>query len=276
MRHHGGIGLLRIAFSLVALLLAVVLVSALAGRLQDDPRPAVAADRRAAAAGAGLPDPVQPAFVPPAPRKLSRLDDVSWWSPVGRSTIVRARPDENAPVIGRLSTRTPEGTRNLVLVLGRHRDARGVLWVRARLPILPNDTSGWVRRSALGGYSAVSTRLVVDVQKFTATLYRNGKRIFQTEVGVGLPENPTPRGEFYVRNKLRRYANAFYGPVAFGTSARSPTLTDWPAGGFVGIHGTNRPDLLPGRVSHGCIRLRNDDILALERLMPVGTPLTIV
>jgi len=41
------------------------------------------------------------------------------------------------------------------------------------------------------------------------------------------------------------------------------------------IHGTNWPDLLPGRIDNGSIRLRNDDILALERLMPVSTPLTI-
>jgi lipoprotein-anchoring transpeptidase ErfK/SrfK len=66
-----------------------------------------------------------------------------------------------------------------------------------------------------------------------------------------------------------------YGPLAFGTSARSAVLTDWPAGGFIGIHGTKEPERLPGRVSHGCIRLRNADILRLGRLMPVGTPLTI-
>lgn len=63
--------------------------------------------------------------------------------------------------------------------------------------------------------------------------------------------------------------------LAFGTSARSDVLTDWPAGGYIGIHGTDRPELLPGRVSHGCIRLRNADILRLAELMPVGTPLTI-
>jgi lipoprotein-anchoring transpeptidase ErfK/SrfK len=33
--------------------------------------------------------------------------------------------------------------------------------------------------------------------------------------------------------------------------------------------------LIPGRPSHGCIRVRNDKILALDRLMPVGTPLWI-
>ena len=53
-------------------------------------------------------------------------------------------------------------------------------------------------------------------------------------------------------------------------------LTDWPAGGFVGIHGTDRPEILPGRLSHGCIRLRNEDILSLAELMPVGTPVEIV
>jgi lipoprotein-anchoring transpeptidase ErfK/SrfK len=53
-------------------------------------------------------------------------------------------------------------------------------------------------------------------------------------------------------------------------------LTDWPAGGFVGVHGTNQPELVPGRVSHGCIRLRNEDILRLARLLPVGTPVKIL
>jgi lipoprotein-anchoring transpeptidase ErfK/SrfK len=83
---------------------------------------------------------------------------------------------------------------------------------------------------------------------------------------------PTPRGTYLVRNRLEGYAPPAYGPVAFGTSARSPTLTDWPAGGFIGIHGTDRPDLVPGKVSHGCVRLRNPDMLRLARLMPVGTP----
>jgi lipoprotein-anchoring transpeptidase ErfK/SrfK len=74
---------------------------------------------------------------------------------------------------------------------------------------------------------------------------------------------------------LTGFSDPIYGPLAFGTSARSAVLTDWPAGGFIGIHGTNQPAILPGRVSHGCIRMRNRDILRLSRRMPVGTPLTI-
>ena len=86
---------------------------------------------------------------------------------------------------------------------------------------------------------------------------------------------PTPRGEFYIRSKLTNFNDPFYGPIAFGTSARSATLTDWPGGGFVGVHGTNEPGILPGRVSHGCIRMPNASIVKLARLMPVGTQLTI-
>jgi len=43
----------------------------------------------------------------------------------------------------------------------------------------------------------------------------------------------------------------------------------------VGIHGTNEPNLIPGRPSHGCIRMKNKDILHLNRLMKPGTPLLI-
>ena len=53
-------------------------------------------------------------------------------------------------------------------------------------------------------------------------------------------------------------------------------LSDWPGGGVVGVHGTNEPELIPGRPSHGCVRLRNDKILRLVALMPIGTPVRIV
>ena len=116
---------------------------------------------------------------------------------------------------------------------------------------------------------------MVDLDDLGATLFRNRRTIFQAPIGVGQSAWPTPTGEFYIRNRLTNYDNPFYGPLAFGTSARSAVLTDWPDGGFVGIHGTNQPELLPGRVSHGCIRMRNEDILELGRLMPIGTPVTI-
>jgi len=206
----------------------------------------------------------------PIPLGSGRFE--SRWAKVRVATVARSAPRAGAPVVARVAARTPEDTTNLVLALSRVKDGGGRLWVRARLTA---GATGWVRRSALGGYGVVRTRLVVDRRALRATLFRDGRPVFRAPVGIGTSGAPTPPGEFYVRNKLTDYRSAFYGPVAFGTSARSPTLTDWPAGGFVGIHGTDQPSLVPGRVSHGCIRLRNADILRLARLMPVGTPLTI-
>jgi lipoprotein-anchoring transpeptidase ErfK/SrfK len=237
------------------------------------------AAERAAAGGASpaalLPAPVKPAFTPPRPRRLAPFAGESRWAPVLRPTLARRAPDERAPVVTAVASSTPEGTPSILLVLGRATDEAGRVWVRTRLPVLPNNTTAWVPRSALGGYSAVTTHIVVDLAGLRATLYRRGRALFEAPVGVGQPAWPTPTGRFYIRNKLTSFKSPVYGPVAFGTSARSDVLTDWPAGGYIGIHGTNEPELLPGRVSHGCIRLRNDDILALARLMPIGTPLTI-
>jgi lipoprotein-anchoring transpeptidase ErfK/SrfK len=222
-----------------------------------------------------LPPPVVPAFTPGPARPLASTRHLSHWAPVRQAVSARAAPDRSALVVATVSPTTPEGTENVVAVTGHRQDRAGLPWVRVRLAVLPNGASGWVPRAALGGYGTVDTHLRVELSTLQATLYRAGRPVFRAAVGVGMPGWPTPRGRFYVRNKLTRYRSPTYGPVAFGTSARSPVATDWPAGGFIGIHGTDRPDLIPGRISHGCIRLRNADILELERRMPVGTSVTI-
>ena len=202
---------------------------------------------------------------------LSERNGLTRWAHVLRPTVARAAPSASARRITVISDLTPEGTNNLVLAL----ESRGP-WVRVRLAVLPNGTTGWVRRDALGPYRGVWTRLVVNRARMTATLLRRGKAIFRAPVGVGRSYLPTPRGEFYVRMRLSGFSDPMYGPIAFGTSGRAPNLTGWPGGGYIGIHGTNRPELLPGAVSHGCIRMRNGDILRLAKLMPVGTPVSVI
>jgi lipoprotein-anchoring transpeptidase ErfK/SrfK len=41
------------------------------------------------------------------------------------------------------------------------------------------------------------------------------------------------------------------------------------------LHGTNRPETVGQAVSHGCVRLRNEDIARLYEMVPVGTPVYI-
>jgi hypothetical protein len=223
---------------------------------------------------ASLPTPQHPAFELGRVQPLPTAQTPTRWASVLETVSPRQRPSEDAPVVGVLEPQTSLGTINIFLVVGRARFYGGI-WVRVQFPGLPNNRSGWLPRETLGGYHFVRTRLLVDLEALSATLLRDGRPIFRAAVGVGAKRFPTPRGSFYIREKLTSFDNPFFGPVAFGTSARSEVLTDWPDGGSIGIHGTNRPDLLPGRVSHGCVRLRNEDIVRLSRLMPVGTPVTI-
>jgi len=207
---------------------------------------------------------------------LSKPGDVSRWAFVLRGAIARQEPRSDAPAVARLRLRTEDGTDELVLALERYTDASGRRWVKVRLPVLPNNTTGWVPQDALGGFHRVTTWLRIDTRRFRATLVRAGRTVFRARIGVGQKRWPTPKGQFFVRDRLEGFnPRGLYGPLAFGLNARSPVLTDWPGGGFVGVHGTNEPGLLPGRVSHGCIRMRNADILRLGRLMPVGTPVSV-
>lgn len=230
---------------------------------------------RAPIVAGALPAPVRPAFTPGRPLPLPAGRFTTRWAPVRQAVTARRRPDARAAAVARVATTTPDGTTNIVVVHDRRVTTRGRVWVRVSTATRPNGRSGWVPRRTLGGYATVDTHLVIDRRRLTASLSKGGRIVFRARVGVGRPGSPTPRGRFFVRDRLTRFADPFYGPIAFGTNARAPGLTDWPGGGYIGIHGTNQPGLIPGRISHGCIRMRNADILALARRMPVGTPITI-
>ena len=177
--------------------------------------------------------------------------------------------------MGRLRLLTEDGYPEVYILLASRQGPHGATWIRLRLPRRPNNVTGWVRRSALAQFHLIHTRLVVSRRALRITLYDRGKRRFQARVGMGAPSTPTPTGSFWIREKFHVSGNSIYGTRAMGTAAYSNVLTDWPGGGVVGIHGTNAPGLIPGRPSHGCIRMKNPDIERLYALTPIGTPLRI-
>ncbi len=116
---------------------------------------------------------------------------------------------------------------------------------------------------------------------------------------AGLGENPgsfkTPRGWHVIAEKMGEGA-----PVGTVFKSRQPTGKVWPAVGvgsededliltrilwlegeepgnestrsrYIYLHGTNREDQIGQPVSHGCIRLRNSDIVELYERVPLGT-----
>lgn len=191
-----------------------------------------------------------------------------WAHPVN-IVPVRAQPDAGAERVTTTRMLTEDKLPEVYLVLERDGN-----WVKVRVPGRPNGRTGWVRRDALGPIRTVTTRITVDRKTLTLTLTKRGKTILKTRVGVGKAATPTPAGHFWVREKLGFDSAPVYGTHALGTAAYAK-VSDWPGGGVVGIHGTNQPQLIPGRPSHGCIRVKNADMARLYRLTPIGTPITI-
>ena len=205
------------------------------------------------------------------PEVMSDERTVTRWAHANERAALRRAPTSRARRVGRLRFYTEDRRPEVYVALRSHVDAAGRSWVKVRIPRRPNGRTGWVRRESLAGFNLVRTALRVDKRRLQAVLFRRGRKVWTARIGIGAPASPTPSGVFYIRERLKPPRGSFYGPWAFGTSAYS-RLTDWPGGGVVGIHGTTQPGLIPGRPSHGCIRLRNRDISRLARLMPIGTP----
>jgi lipoprotein-anchoring transpeptidase ErfK/SrfK len=64
--------------------------------------------------------------------------------------------------------------------------------------------------------------------------------------------------------------------VILALSAFSPTLTNWPYGGIVGVHGWQDPSVEGKQISNGCLRMHPADVTKLEQNLPLGTPIQIV
>ncbi|MGH3951666.1 MAG: L,D-transpeptidase, partial [Pseudonocardiaceae bacterium] len=181
---------------------------------------------------------------------------VTHWAYVDVPVTVRRRPHFRAQRLARLRPWTFHGRPETVLLLGWS-SGEGRSWTKVRYPGL-GSRRGWVPRSALSAARPNAQRLVLDRARLELRLLRGRRTVFRTAIGIGAIGSPTPAGRYYIRERIvPRSPGTVYGALAFGTSAYSPFRTDWPGGGQVGIHGTNQPGIIPGRISNGCVRLLN-------------------
>ncbi len=214
---------------------------------------------------------------PPSQRMVKLSDErlVTRWAHPARLADIYSGHTARSKRVARLRFLTEDDFPEVYLLLRQYTDDDGREWVQIRVPKRPNGAVGWVPRDALGPFNVNRFQLIVNRSTLRATLLRRGRKVWSARVGVGAPGTKTPAGHFWVREKFRFKSTPVYGTHAIGTSAYAPTLSDWPGGGVIGIHGTNQPELIPGRPSHGCVRIRNADIARLWRLMQLGTPVWI-
>jgi lipoprotein-anchoring transpeptidase ErfK/SrfK len=213
--------------------------------------------------------------------ETSRLTPLARVSVVGSGPIawanvaVRTAPRRDAAVVARLTQFRPDYRPRTVLALDELKDATGrPAWYRVSVPGRPNGRTGWIPAAA-ASVAPVDRWLVVYRGSRKFELYVNGKLRRTGPIAVGARGMETPLGLFYVQSRFVPSKYPILGAFAFETSGYSK-LSDWPGGGVVGVHGTNTPWLIGQAVSHGCVRLRNSDVLALRKVVRVGTPVKIV
>lgn len=209
---------------------------------------------------------------------LSNEWSTTTWAHVARLGEILAAPSAGARRVGRLHLYTEDGYPEVYLLLAVRWQPGGREWVRLRIPARPNGQIGWVPRSELGAFHVSHQLVVVNRERLRLYFYVRGRLIWSAPVGIGAPGTPTPAGRFWIREKFPRLPSSDpYYPYAFGTSDYS-TLRSWPRGGVVGIHGPyGAPaSAIPGRISHGCIRLRVRDDEWLGRHLRVGAALRIL
>lgn len=149
-------------------------------------------------------------------------------------------------------------------------------WLDVYLPERPNGSTGWVRSSEVS-VARDPYYVLVNLTAHMVTVWDGTKVFMRVPVGVGRAVSPTPDGTYYVTETVvTGDPEGPYGPYALGLSAHSDVYDEFDGGdGQIGLHGTDDPAGIGTDVSHGCIRMQNDDITRLAHVLPLGTPVVI-
>lgn len=160
------------------------------------------------------------------------------------------------------------------------------------LPGIPTEYLQGVNRRITGTYLGEQAPGTIDVDPYAKFLYivREGADSVRFPIGVGragraFAGNGTIQlkrkwpGWTPTANMLRREPEV-YGPFARGIpggrrsplGARALYLYKGGRDTFFRIHGTNDLESIGNSGSAGCIRMFNQDIIALYDLVPLGTP----
>ena len=107
--------------------------------------------------------------------------------------------------------------------------------------------------------------ILVDVEESKLYLFLDGELINTYKCSGGKWSTPSPIGTWKIVQKAK------WGE-GFGGSWMGLNVS-W---GDFGIHGTLYPNSLGWASSHGCIRMENDEVAELYKIIPIGTKVTIV
>jgi lipoprotein-anchoring transpeptidase ErfK/SrfK len=166
---------------------------------------------------------------------------------------------------------------NDLMVTGTFADADGRKWVRVQLPKRPNGSTAWLPASSVE-LRPLNRKLRVRLATRTVEVVENGVTVRRFKAAVGTGGTPTPVGRFAVQDPVNSSPSqrSYLGPRIITLTAFSPVLRTFMGGpGLIAIHGTSAPQLLGQAVSHGCIRVANQSVEQLWKLVTPGMPVEI-
>jgi lipoprotein-anchoring transpeptidase ErfK/SrfK len=135
--------------------------------------------------------------------------------------------------------------------------------------------------NAVSTPSKSNVKLIIDLSDRRVYLYRQEQVVTSYPIAIGQAGWETPLGSFYVLAMQRdpKWQHPITGEV-IPPGAANPLGKRWI--GFlsegrthIGFHGTNQEELIGQAVSHGCIRMRNRDVIALYDQITQGTPVDV-
>ncbi|MFM7189448.1 MAG: L,D-transpeptidase family protein [Microcystaceae cyanobacterium] len=150
-------------------------------------------------------------------------------------------------------------------------------------PVNPAPSAKPNTTAATSAPKPLATRLVLDISDRKVYVYQEETVIASFPVAVGKKGWETPTGNFQVIQKTENpiWENPWNGkkvPASLEGPIGVRWIGFWTDGkNTIGFHGTPRKHekFLGQAVSHGCVRMRNPDVVALFEMVQPGTPVIV-
>lgn len=121
-----------------------------------------------------------------------------------------------------------------------------------------------------------ATHIVLRLGERRVYVYDDDRAIDSYPVAIGAPDTPTPVGQFEIFQMIVDpvWQSPWTGEV-FAPGANSALGLRWigfaeQSNGVIGFHGTPTVSSIGKAASNGCVRLRNEDVLALYEHARMG------
>lgn len=148
--------------------------------------------------------------------------------------------------------------------------------------VTPIKTPGAKTTAATTNSKTMATKLVLNLKERRVYAYNEDKVLMSYPVAVGKKGWETPTGNFKVIQMIKDpvWQNPWNGKMV-PSGPKGPIGERWI--GFwtdgkntIGFHGTPTVKSLGTAASHGCVRLRNEDVKVLFEVVTPGLPVVVV